>query len=312
MTRIVAIGECMVEMAPLPDAGTYRMGFAGDTLNTAWYLAKLLKDRAQVDYFTAVGTDAVSDQMLAFLDRASIGTASILRRDDRTPGLYTIQLQDGERSFSYWRGQSAARTLAQAVQDIDTALHGADIAYISGITLAILPDADRATLLQALEQFRSAGGEVVFDPNLRPKLWPDTGTMTGAIMRAARLSDIVLPSHEDEATWFGDATPLVTAKRYALAGGGAEIVVVKNGPDEIVMLDDGKTSRHHPDPVTDAVDTTAAGDSFNAGFLASRIIGAPLDQAVATAARLAAQVVSYPGALVNEAVSSGSSGDMLD
>lgn len=312
MTRIVAIGECMVEMAPLPDAGTYRMGFAGDTLNTAWYLAKLLKDRAQVDYFTAVGTDAVSDQMLAFLDRASIGTASILRRDDRTPGLYTIQLQDGERSFSYWRGQSAARTLAQAVQDIDTALRGADIAYISGITLAILPEADRATLLQALEQFRSAGGEVVFDPNLRPKLWPDTGTMTGAIMRAARLSDIVLPSHEDEATWFGDATPLVTAKRYALAGGGAEIVVVKNGPDEIVMLDDGKTSRHHPDPVTDAVDTTAAGDSFNAGFLASRIVGAPLDQAVATAARLAAQVVSYPGALVNEAVSSGSSGDMLD
>lgn len=312
MTRIVAIGECMVEMAPLPDAGTYRMGFAGDTLNTAWYLAKLLKDRAQVDYFTAVGTDTVSDQMLAFLDRASIGTASILRRDDRTPGLYTIQLQDGERSFSYWRGQSAARTLAQAVQDIDTALRGADIAYISGIKLAILPEADRATLLQALEQFRSAGGEVVFDPNLRPKLWPDTGTMTGAIMRAARLSDIVLPSHEDEATWFGDATPLVTAKRYALAGGGAEIVVVKNGPDEIVMLDDGKTSRHHPEPVTNAVDTTAAGDSFNAGFLASRIIGAPLDQAVATAARLAAQVVSYPGALVNEAVSSGSSGDMLD
>ena len=310
MTRIVAIGECMVEMAPLPDAGTYRMGFAGDTLNTAWYLAKLLKDRAQVDYFTAVGTDAVSDQMLAFLDRASIGTASILRRDDRTPGLYTIQLQDGERSFSYWRGQSAARTLAQAVQDIDTALRAADIAYISGITLAILPEADRATLLQALEQFRSAGGEVVFDPNLRPKLWPDTGTMTDAIMRAARLSDIVLPSHEDEATWFGDATPLDTAERYALEG--AKIVVVKNGPGEIVMLDDGKTSRHHPETVTDAVDTTAAGDSFNAGFLANRIIGALLDQAVETAARLAALVVSYPGALVNEAVSSGSSGDMLD
>ena len=141
MTRIVAIGECMVEMAPLAEAGTYRMGFAGDTLNTAWYLAKLLKDRAQVDYFTAVGTDAVSDQMLAYLDRETIGTASILRRADRTPGLYMIQLQDGERSFSYWRSQSAARTLAQSGQDIDTALRGADIAYVSGITLATLPDA---------------------------------------------------------------------------------------------------------------------------------------------------------------------------
>ncbi len=303
MTRIVAIGECMVEMAPLAEAGTYRMGFAGDTLNTAWYLAKLLKDRAQVDYFTAVGTDAVSDQMLAYLDRETIGTASILRRADRTPGLYMIQLQDGERSFSYWRSQSAARTLAQSGQDIDTALRGADIAYISGITLAILPDADRVTLLGALEQFRSAGGAVVFDPNLRPKLWPDASTMTDAIMQAARLSDIVLPSHEDEATWFGDATPLDTAERYAHAG--AQTVVVKNGPGEIVMLHGGRTSRHHPEPVTDAVDTTAAGDSFNAGYLACRIIGTSLDQAVERAARLAARVVSHRGALVIEAVSAG-------
>lgn len=303
MTRIVAIGECMVEMAPLAEAGTYRMGFAGDTLNTAWYLAKLLKDRAQVDYFTAVGTDAVSDQMLAYLDCETIGTASILRRADRTPGLYMIQLQDGERSFSYWRSQSAARTLAQSGQDIDTALRGADIAYFSGITLAILPDADRVTLLSALEQFRSAGGAVVFDPNLRPKLWPDASTMTDAIMQAARLSDIVLPSHEDEATWFGDATPLDTAERYAREG--AHIVVVKNGPGEIVMLHGGRTSRHHPEPVTDAVDTTAAGDSFNAGFLACRIIGTSLDQAVERAARLAARVVSHRGALVIEAVSAG-------
>lgn len=303
MTRIVAIGECMVEMAPLAEAGTYRMGFAGDTLNTAWYLAKLLKDRAQVAYFTAVGTDAVSDQMLAFLDRETIGTASILRRADRTPGLYMIQLRDGERSFSYWRSQSAARTLAQSGQDIDTALRNADMAYVSGITLAILPEEDRATLLRALEQFRSTDGEVVFDPNLRPKLWRDASTMTAAIMQAASLSDIVLPSHEDEATWFGDATTLDTADRYAREG--AKIVVVKNGPGEIVMRHGDKTSRHQPEPVREAVDTTAAGDSFNAGFLASRIIGASLDQAVETAARLAARVVSHRGALVTEAVSAG-------
>ncbi|MFA8387280.1 MAG: sugar kinase [Pelagibaca sp.] len=303
MTRIVSIGECMVELAPLAEAGTYRMGFAGDTLNTAWYLARLLKDRAQVAYYTAVGTDAVSDQMLTFLDRETIGTASILRRPDRTLGLYMIQLQEGERSFSYWRSQSAARTLAQSGQDIDTALSGASMAYFSGITLAILAEEDRATLLGALHRFRSAGGAVVFDPNLRPKLWPDGSTMTAAIMDAARLSDIVLPSHEDEATWFGDATPLDTAERYALAG--AQTVVVKNGPGEIVMLDAGKTSRHRPEPVTEAVDTTAAGDSFNAGFLASRIIGASLDQAVEAAAQLAARVVSHRGALVTEAVSAG-------
>lgn len=300
MTRIVCIGECMVEMAPLETPGTYRMGFAGDTLNTAWYLAKLLGDRARVDYFTAVGTDPVSDQMLDFLTQEAIGTANILRRSDRTLGLYMIQLQNGERSFSYWRGQSAARTLAQSGQDIATALRGADIAYFSGITIAILSQQDRETLMTELEEFSTSGGEIVFDPNLRPKLWTDPQDMTQAIMDAARLSDIVLPSHEDEATWFGDQSPEDTARRYAQQGAG--IVVVKNGPGEMIVHSDAGLSRHQPEQVSAVIDTTAAGDSFNAGFLASYIAGEPLDQTIAAGARLAARVVTYRGALVEEAV----------
>lgn len=300
MTRIVSIGECMIEMAPLDSAGTYRMGFAGDTFNTAWYLAKLLEDRAQVDYFTAVGTDPVSDQMLAFLNSENIRTASILRRPDRTLGMYMIQLQDGERSFSYWREQSAARTLAQSPHDLTNALQDADIAYFSGITLAILSDWDRRTLMRSLQLFSACGGEIVFDPNLRPKLWPDMDKMRHAIMDAACLSDIVLPSHEDEATWFGDASPLDTAERYAKEG--ACTVIVKNGPGEILMLDDRAISHFLPDPVANVVDTTAAGDSFNAGFLASRIAGKSVEHSVETAAKLAARVVSSRGALVADAV----------
>lgn len=298
--RIICIGECMVEMAPLDSAGTYRMGFAGDTLNTAWYLARLLGDRAEVGYFTAVGTDSVSDQMLDFLGSARIETSSILRRTDRTLGLYMIQLQNGERSFSYWRSHSAARTLAQSGDDIAAALQGAGVAYFSGITLAILPPEDRATLSRALQDFRSAGGTVVFDPNLRPKLWSDPQEMTQSIMDAARLSDIVLPSHEDEATWFRDQTPEDTARRYAQQGAG--IVVVKNGPGEIVVHSDTGLSHHQPEHVSNVVDTTAAGDSFNAGFLSSHIAGASLDQAIATGAKLAARVVTHRGALVEEAV----------
>lgn len=300
MTRIVCIGECMVEMTPLAERGTYRMGFAGDTLNTAWYLARLLCDRAQVSYFTAIGTDGISDQMLTFLEEENIGTRTIQRRTDRTLGLYMIQLQDGERSFSYWRGQSAARTLAQSRPDLDAALQDADIAYFSGITLAILSDWDRETLLRALDRFSAAGGEIVFDPNLRPKLWPDANGMVNAIMQAAKLSDIVLPSFDDEATWFGDQTPLATAERYASQG--ACTVVVKNGPGEIVLLNDREISRFTPTPMDDVVDTTAAGDSFNAGFLAGRIVGQSLEKAVATAAALAARVVSHRGALVADAV----------
>ena len=296
MTRIVAIGECMVEMAPAGADGTYRMGFAGDTMNTAWYLRHLLGANHAVDYMTAVGTDAMSDSMLAFLADAGLGTTHVVRRPAATVGLYLIRLAEGERSFSYWRGQSAARTLARDRADLDHALRGADIAYVSGITLAILPPEGRDTLCAALRDHRAAGGQVVFDPNLRPGLWACSGLMCDAVMMVAALSDVVLPSHEDEATWFGDADPAATARRYGAAG--VACVVVKNGPGPMLTLEGGTLATHAPVPVETVVDTTAAGDSFNAGFLAARIDGADLETAVAAAAALAARVIGARGALV--------------
>ena len=296
MTRIVAIGECMVEMAPTDSPGTYRMGFAGDTMNTAWYLRRLLGPAHAVDYLTAVGTDAVSDDMVAFLGQAGLGTGHILRRADRTVGLYLIRLTDGERSFGYWRGQSAARTLAADGATLARALSGAEVAYLSGITLAILPASGRQTLMDALAAFRSNGGLIVFDPNLRPALWASADAMRAAVMRAAGLSQVVLPSHEDEATWFGDSDPLATADRYAAAG--ADCVVVKNGPGQIVTHQNGQTARHSPVPADRVIDTTAAGDSFNAGYLAARLEGADIGTAVVRAATLAARVIGQRGALV--------------
>ena len=195
--RFVAIGECMVEMAPQVQPDHYRMGFAGDTLNTAWYLRQLIDDNKSVDYFTAIGTDVASDRLMTFLIDAGIGTQHILRRDDRTLGLYLIQLTMGERSFSYWRGQSAARTLAVDPAVLAAAIAGADLVYFSGITLAILPPSDRINLLKTLAYYRISGGQVAFDSNLRPKLWNTTKVMKDWVMRAAAVSDIVLPSHDD-------------------------------------------------------------------------------------------------------------------
>lgn len=295
MTRVVSIGECMVELAPQAGADLYRIGFAGDTLNTAWYLRRLLPE-AQIDYLTAVGTDAISDQMVAFLQHSGIGTAHVARRAGLTVGLYMIQLSGAERSFAYWRGQSAARTLAADPAALTRALEGADLAYISGITLAILGREDRQTLLTALQDFRAKGGKVAFDPNLRPRLWTSPEEMRQAITDAAACADIVLPSFEDEAQWFGDASPEATARRYA--GAGVACVVVKNGGGEMLTLREGAFLPHPCKPVADIVDTTAAGDSFNAGFLAAWLGDAPLAQAVAAGADLAGQVIRQRGALV--------------
>ena len=153
--------------------------------------------------------------------------------------------------------------------------------YLSGITLAILSLQNQLTLLDALATARQNGATVVFDPNLRPRLWDSHDTMRQTIMAAAGVSDILLPSFDDEATFFGDATPDDTVRRYADAG--APLVVVKNGGNEAAYLRDGQLSHFTPPRVANAVDTTAAGDSFNAGFLATYLETGNLDASMAAA-----------------------------
>lgn len=300
MTEIfLSIGECMVELAP-QDGGLFAMGFAGDTFNTAWYARRVLPQGWGVSYLTAVGRDAISDRMLDFMAGAGIDTAPVIRHPDRTVGLYMISLNGAERSFSYWRGVSAARCLADDSALLARALTGVRLAYLSGITLAILDDAARGRLRAALEGARAAGTRLAFDPNLRPRLWASEAQMCAVVSEFAGLSDIVLPSHEDEARHFGDLSPADTLARYR--AGGAGLVVVKDGPGAVLAGSDAGTWRHQPAPVARVVDTTAAGDSFNAGFLAAHLSGAGMDAALAAGSALAGKVIGARGALVGGAV----------
>lgn len=293
--RILCIGECMVELAPARD-GLFAQGFAGDTFNMAWYLRRLLPTDWKVEYLTALGDDAMSTAMLGFMQAAGVGTGHIAKRSGMSPGLYLISVRNGERSFSYWRGQSAARTLARDEGELNRAIAGAMVAVFSGITLAILADPDRQRLLKALAAARQAGCQIVFDPNLRPRLWAGLDAMRAGITEAARVADIVMPSFEDEHAAFGDVSPETTAERYRQLG--AAEVVVKNGAGEIHWLTCAGTGRWQPRPAKTIVDTTAAGDSFNAAFLSARLSGADPDAAIAQAAGIAAQVIKAHGALV--------------
>ena len=292
--RILSIGECMVEMAPASQSDQFKMSFAGDTLNTAWYL-----NRAQpnwtVDYLTAIGTDSASQNMVSFLKAAGLGADDLIQVPDRTIGLYMIELADGERSFSYWRSQSAARLLAADPSALDARIKNRDMIYFSGITLAILEGQGRGNLMSALGKARATGTTIVFDPNLRPKLWDSLDVMCDEVMQAATVSDIVLPSHDDEATFFGDKDPRATVDRYLSQG--AKTVVGKNGEGEILYTHQGKTGVVHPNKITAIVDTTAAGDSFNAGFLAHLPDG-NIEAAILAGCDLAGKVICGRGALV--------------
>ncbi|MFG6518907.1 sugar kinase [Sulfitobacter sp. 1A13496] len=294
--RILSIGECMAELSPQEDAGAFKLGFAGDTFNTAWYLARIAPD-SQVSYFTGLGDDAISSQLRDTITAAGVDDSYCVEVPNRTVGLYLISLENGERSFSYWRGQSAARKLAADLPALERAIDAHDLIYFSGITLAILETGDRDAFISAVKAARASDKTIAFDPNLRPRLWDDSDTMLSVIMAGAAVSDIVLPSFEDEADWFKDTSPQATADRYGAAGAGT--VIVKNGAGDVYYVSPEDRGTIAVAPVTHVVDSTAAGDSFNAAILAGHVGGQPLSDSIATACRLSGAVVQGRGALVD-------------
>ncbi len=291
----LAIGEAMVELSQA-EGGLWRMGYAGDTLNTAWYVRACLPSDWRVSFFTRLGTDPFSERMLEFLGSNDIDTQFIARDPERTVGLYSIELHDGERSFSYWRGQSAARRLADDEAALEAAIDAADVVYFSGITLAILEPDRRTALLRLVGKARTAGKLTVFDPNIRPRLWENVETMRACLSSAAASAAIALPSFDDEASVFGDADIEDCADRWLRNGAGE--VVVKNGGGPIaVAAAQGAIRRMSFDSVK-PVDSTGAGDSFNGGYLAARLGGASPDEAAKQGHAVASRVVRHPGALV--------------
>lgn len=298
--QILSIGEAMVELSQVEGGETWKLGIAGDTLNTAWYLRKLLPATHQVSYFTRTGTGEFSRQMMAFLQAESIGTQHVSEDPDKEIGLYSISLNAGERSFSYWRSDSAAKRLADDPGLLTEALSKTNLAYFSGITLAILPPEGRAHLLEALAQAQQKGTKLVFDPNLRPKLWPSIAQMCTTTEQAAAHCDLILPSYDDEQTYFNDKDSLATIARYRACGAGQ--VIVKAGGGPIRYAGDEGEGLIDDLPLETPVDTTSAGDSFNAGYMAAMLGGAAPDVAIRAGHDLSRQVIRHRGALVREAV----------
>lgn len=293
MTRVIAIGECMVELRARED-GAYARAFAGDAFNLAAYL-KRSAPNARVCFLTVTGNDPISAAMRAAWAKEGVDDALAFQVADAIPGLYMINVDAaGERSFTYWRSASAARRWFNTLNEYGGSAHlrDADLVYFSGISLAILPDEQRSRAIALIASAKAGGAKIAFDPNYRPSLWENRETAQLRLREAMAIADIVLPSREDLDAL--DLAPPASAESV-ITNGAAGCVIAAPGL-HIEM----------PAPRVDAAavkDTSGAGDSFTGAYLAARLQGAAPQQAAEAALAVAARVVTAPGALVPKHIS---------
>jgi 2-dehydro-3-deoxygluconokinase len=299
---VYAIGECMIELQKTAQGqgGTMDYRFGGDTLNTAVYMARLLDPaKTNVAYVTGLGADGMSAEMLAAWAREGIDTSCVQQLPDRLPGIYMIETDPiGERRFHYWRRDSAARhwLAAPGAAAVLERLSGARMVYLSGISLAILAPGDRDRLIATLAQCRAAGGTVVFDNNYRPRLWESPDAAREVYGRVLAHADIALLTLDDEVALYGPADARAVVERTRALGVGE--VVVKCGGAPCFVWHDGVLHEIAPAPVRDVIDTTAAGDSFGAAYMAARLAGKGPDDAARAGHRLAGTVIRHRGAII--------------
>lgn len=298
---IACIGEAMVELSLGSSADAPPgLGYAGDTLNTAIYLKRLLQQDGEVSFVSVIGRDPLSDRLAEFITSESININDLSRSAEKQVGIYAIATDtQGERTFSYWRNDSAARTLFQTDNGLDfSQLEGFDVLLLSAITLAILPAEVRNALLTELNRLRQEkGATVVFDSNYRPKLWESQQHAQQTVTRAWSITDIALPSVDDEMALFNDADESAVVSRLKTAGvsNGA----IKRGELGPMALDSTHSVLQidRSTPVT-VIDTTAAGDSFNAGYLSAALRGSSSLDAMLAGHECACRVIACPGAII--------------
>ncbi|HUC50363.1 MAG TPA: sugar kinase [Xanthobacteraceae bacterium] len=299
-TGVVCVGEVLIELARGSD-GRFSPACGGDTFNVAIYLARA---GLEVGFASAVGDDPYSNSVLALAAAEGVGSDLILRVPGRQPGLSLIENGPaGERITRYWRDGAPAGELFELPDwgRIAQRLTAARLVYFSGITLSLYSTSGLGRFLAALEIARQQGVKVAFDGNFRPRAWKGDLQRTRAIfIETLKRVDIALPAFDDEAVLWGDPSPESTVERLQAFGIGE--IVVKNGPNSALVATGGGKDGHHefvPVPeVLAPIDATAAGDAFNAAYLAARLSGTIPADAADAAHRLAGNVIRHPGSLL--------------
>ena len=298
--KVVAIGECMLEVQA-NGFGSAVLSYGGDTFNTAVYLRRCsAPDALQVGYATGLGDDPLSQKLMSEWTGLGLDLQHTRKISGKLPGMYLIETDDhGERRFHFWRDNSAARFYFDVdLSPLEAEADAIDCFYFSGISLAILNATARHRLFTLLADQKAKGKQVVFDNNYRPRLWPDKQTTQQVFNEAFAVSTLAMITADDHQAVF-ELGSLDEAVAHAQSLSVDEIVIKRGANTTLVRAKNSGTWEEAPTQLVEkVVDTTAAGDSFAAGYLSRRLQGASTLISADFGNRVAAQVVQHRGAII--------------
>ncbi len=279
------------------------LSYGGDTFNTAVYLRRCAAPaKIEVSYATGLGTDHLSQTLRQEWEKLGLNLNTVEYIEGRLPGMYLIETDAyGERTFHFWRENSAARAYFQAsFTALEKNLDQFDCLYFSGISLAILDATSRTRMFALLKHAKLNGCRVVFDNNFRPKLWPDRKLAQEVYLQALTACHTAMITLDDHQAVF-DFSSLEEALAHAKSLAIPELVIKRGAEHTLVRPE--KTNEWLSIAtlsVQQVIDTTAAGDAFAAAYLSRRLCGDSAQKAAIFGNAVAARVIQYRGALIPE------------
>ncbi|HEX5540463.1 MAG TPA: carbohydrate kinase [Micromonospora sp.] len=296
MGYAVVLGEALVDLLEGRCDGelVYRPMIGGGPLNVAVGVARL---GGAVEFVGSLGDDALAGRIRDFLAATGVGQRGVVTVAAPTT-LAVTTFTDAEPEFRFYGEPASYGLLDPSALDPDLVGQAA-VLYCGSIALLRPP-----VLAAARRAWSLAGGLRVFDPNVRPRLLPDTATLDGlraVVDEFAATADLVKLSVADAEVLYAGFSPEATAARLLDLGAGAVLVtlgadgaLVAAGPEPVLV----------PAPPARAVDATGAGDAVMAALIADLLVeGLPIDLAgwqtrVGFALRVAGLVCESPGGAV--------------
>jgi aminoimidazole riboside kinase len=301
---VVVLGDLNVDLTlDLPDRAAPpaeravrepRLSGGGTAGNTAAALARL---GVPVEFHGAVGDDGFGRWLAEDLVACGVGTRGlVVTRDAPTCQVIAMVEPDGERYLVVWPLDGGALTRLAPSQVDRGLIAGAAWLHTTGMCLRASPVAE--AVLEGMRVAREAGVPVSLDLNLRLELWGLPDRVRAAVDTAVALADVVLGSGAEElvplATARGMEVPDARAAVRALAADGTT-VVARLGADGALGCGPGGLVVRAPGFPSALRSPVGAGDAFNGGFIAARVAGHPLADALRWGNAVGALKVSREG-----------------